>query len=129
MGKKDVLQTVLTDSAAIPQGHYSQAIIHNNVVYVAMQIAIDPHLGVVYGTSGEQAKVALTNIKNILESAGSSLNRVLRVTVYISDISMWNEVNEVYKEFFGNHKPARGVVSVNKLHLDLDVGFEVTAAI
>lgn len=129
MNKKNVLKAVSTDSAAIPQGHYSQAIIHNDIVYVAMQLAIDPHLGVVYGTSGEQAKVALRNIKNILESSGSSLNRVLRVTIYISDISMWNEVNEVYKEFFEDHKPARGVVSVDKLHLDLDVGFEVTAAV
>ncbi|MCL4128436.1 UNVERIFIED_CONTAM: hypothetical protein GTU68_023356 [Idotea baltica] len=94
-----------------------------------MQIAIDPVKGPQVGPVGEQARVALLNVQNILEAAGSSMSRVLRVTVYVSDITLWDEVNLVYSEVFGDHKPVRGVVPVKKLHLGLDVAFEVTAAI
>lgn len=129
MKNNDDIKIVTTELAAIPQGHYSQAVVHNNIVYVAMQLAIDPQNGPQPGSPEEQTVVALKNVKNILEATGSNLNRVLRVTVYISDISLWTEINEVYSEIFGNHKPARGVVPVNKLHLGMDVGFEVTAAL
>jgi len=127
--KMTKIQTISTDRAAPAQGHYSQAVVHEKTVYVAMQIAIDPVRGPQAGSPAEQAKVALENVKNILVAAGSSLEKVLRVTVYISDIAYWSEINSVYSEIFGTHKPARGVVPVGKLHLGLDVGFEVTATL
>ena len=120
---------VNTDKAVKPQGHYSQAVVHNGVVYVAMQIGVDPIDGPVKGDISEQAKVALNNVKEILKEAGSDLSKVLRVTVYVSDISLWEQVNEVYSQFFGEHKPARGIVPCGKLHLGMDVGLEVTAGL
>lgn len=123
------MKIIATDTAAIPQGHYSQAIVHRDTVYVAMQIAIDPHKGPQPGPVASQARLALQNVVNILEAAGSSIDKALRVTIYVSDISFWEEVNEVYKDILGEHRPARGVVSVGQLHMGLDVGFEVTAAL
>ncbi len=128
MTENNEIVYVQTPEAAQPQGHYSQAVVHGGVVYVAMQIAIDPQNGPVSGPVSRQANVALNNVKNILEAAGSSMSRVLRVTVYVSDIAHWGEVNDVYADFFGEHRPARGVVPTKELHLGLDVAFEVTAA-
>ncbi len=129
MSNNSNIEFVKTAKAAMPQGHYSQALIHNGIVYVAMQIAIHPERGPISGSISEQAEIALENVKQILIASGSGIEKVLRVTVYVSDIAHWGEVDKKYREFFGDHKPARGVVPVGKLHLDLDVAFEVTAAV
>ena len=129
MSSNNPMQYINTKKAAPAQGHYSQAIVFGNTIYVSMQLAIDSDNKPHPGNIKQQTKIALKNIKEILSVAGSSLFSTLRVTIYLSDISFWEEVNHVYSEEFGNHKPARGVVPVKKLHLNLDVGFEVTAAI
>jgi reactive intermediate/imine deaminase len=128
MSDRSEIKCVETPLAAKPQGHYSQAVVHGGLVYVAMQIAIDPEKGPQLGPVDNQARVALSNVEQILKAAGSSMDRVLRVTVYLSDISLWGQVNDVYADYFGDHRPARGVVPCKELHLGLDVAFEVTAA-
>jgi 2-iminobutanoate/2-iminopropanoate deaminase len=122
------IQFISTDTAAKPQGHYSQAVSYAGTIFVAMQIAIDPTEGPLNASATDQAKLALQNVSKILEAAGSSLQRALRITVYLSEIALWEEVNKVYSDVLGDHRPARSVVPTGKLHLGLDVGFEVIAA-
>jgi len=124
------IQIIATDSAAKPLGHYSQAVVHNGIVYVATQLGIDPvNLNAEIGSVTTQTERALNNVSEILRAAGSELSRVLRVTVYVSDIMYWDEVNVVYSRIFADHQPARGVIPCNTLHRGYQVAFEVTAAL
>ena len=81
------------------------------------------------GTIEEQARQVLSNIDQVLAACGSRRERVLRCTVYVSDISHWPAVNKVYAEFFGEHRPARAVVPVRELHHGYAIEVEVTAAV
>src|SRR5258708_6177111 len=105
-----MVKYISTEQAAKPLGHYSQATVHNGTIYVATQLGIVPGKPIVVGSIAEQTKAALHNVREILKAAGSDLNKVLRVTVYVSDIRFWDEVNGVYSQFFGEHKPARGII-------------------
>lgn len=100
-----------------PAGHYSPAVVHNGLVYVSGQLPINPVTGQhETGAIAAQTQLVLDNLQRILEASGSSRERVLQVTVYTSDVSLWPEINRVYAEFFGNHKPARAVVPTAPLH-------------
>ena len=124
------MKKISTTKAAQPLGHYSQAVVHNGTVYVATQLGIEPNAEeIVVGSLDEQTKIALNNISAILEEAGSSMSQVLKVTIFIADIAKWDVVNAEYGKFFGEHKPARGVIPCDKLHLGFEVAFDVVAAI
>lgn len=124
------MQTVLTDNAPKPAGHYSQAIEHNGIVYVSGQLPIDPATpDSRVGSIEEQAAQALQNVRAILEAAGSDLGHVLKTTVYVSDIALWGRVNEVYARFFGDHRPARAVVPTRELHFGCQVEIEAVATL
>lgn len=124
------IQPVLTPNAPAPGGHYSQAIIHNGLIYIAGQLPIDPATGEKkLGSIEEQTEQVLANIRAILEAAGSSLNRVLKMTVYISDIELWGKVNEIYARALGEHRPARAVVPIKELHYGFKIEIEAIAAI
>jgi 2-iminobutanoate/2-iminopropanoate deaminase len=124
------IQSILTPNAPAPAGHYSQAIVHNGLVYVAGQLPIDPATGEKkLGPIEEQAERVLANIRAILQAAGSDLDRVLKMTVYISDISLWSRVNEVYTRMLGDHRPARAVVPVKELHYGFQIEIEAIAAL
>lgn len=111
------MHLVSTPNAPAPGGHYAQAVVHQGVIYVSGQLPIDPHTGVhCCGPIEEQTELALKNLAAILDAAGSSLDRVLKTTVYVSDISLWCLVNVVYARVFGNHRPARAVVPTGELH-------------
>jgi len=121
---------ILTPDAPAPAGHYSQAIVHENVVYVSGQLPIDPRTGEKHvGSIEEQTEQALRNVAAILEAAGSDISRVIKTTVYISDITLWDRVNAVYTEFFGEHRPARAVVPTRDLHFGFQVEIEAIAAL
>ena len=77
----------------------------------------------------EQTEQVLANIRAILQAAGSDMNRMLKMTVYVSDIELWGKVNEVYARAFGEHRPARAVVPVNELHYGFKIEIEAIAAI
>jgi len=124
------MRAIFTPNAPKPAGHYSQAIVHAGIVYVAGQLAIDPQTGARRtGSIEEQTEQALKNVAAILEAAGSDLNHVLKTTVYVADIGLWDQVNAVYGTIFGDHRPARAVVPTRDLHYGFLVEIEAVAAI
>lgn len=124
------MNTVLTQEAPVPAGHYSQAIIHHGVVYIAGQLPIKPgQKEHVVGSIEEQTRQTLANLDAILRAAGSNRDKVIRVTVYISDVKHWGQVNAIYAEFFGEHRPARTVVPVGPLHYGYDLELDAIAAV
>lgn len=119
-----------TRLAPQPAGHYSQAVVHNGMVYVSGQLPVKlDRLSSEVGTIEEQTSQVLHNIEQILLAANSDKSKVVKVTVYISDISLWGRVNEVYSHFFGNHKPARTVVPTKELHYGYQIEIEAIAAL
>ncbi len=115
--KVNAMKIVKTLEAPLPGGHYSQAIIHQGLVYVSGQLPIDPKTGEkVLGSIEDQARQALKNLSAILEAADSGLPYVIKTTIYLSDIQYWDRVNHIYADFFGTHRPARAVVPVGTLH-------------
>ena len=124
------MKIVSTDSAPAPAGHYSQAVIHGGLVFVAGQLPKDAETGEIgSGSIVEQTRLVLVNLSRILEAAGSDLEHVLKVTVYVPDISMWGSVNAIYAEFFGDHKPARVVVPTRDLHHGCLIEIDAIAAL
>ena len=124
------MREISTPDAPEPAGHYSQAVVHNNLVYVSGQLPIDPKTGEKrIGSIEEQTEQALKNLAAILRAAGSNLNQVIKTTVYISDIELWGRVNEVYAKFFGEHRPARAVVPTKNLHFGFQIEIEAIAAL
>ncbi|MEM3537808.1 MAG: RidA family protein [Candidatus Korarchaeum sp.] len=123
-----MVEYVFTDRAPKPIGPYSQAVIAGDLVFLAGQIPIDPDTGeVVSGGIREQTRRVLENIKAVLEKAGCSFKDVVSVTVFLKDISHFNEFNEVYNEYFGDVRPARATVQVARLPKDALVEIVVTA--
>lgn len=124
------MQLISTPDAPAPAGHYSQAVVHNGVVYVAGQLAIvagqKEHR---VGSIAEQTEQTLRNVQSILRAAGSDLDRVLQMTIYISDISLWSEVNATYVKVMGEHRPARAVVPVKDLHYGYQIEIQAIAAV
>jgi 2-iminobutanoate/2-iminopropanoate deaminase len=124
------IRTIQTENAPRPGGHYSQAVVHNGLVYVSGQLSIDPRTGEKkLGSIEEQTRQVLMNISEILKAAGSDLGRVLKMTVYISDINLWGKVNEVYAGVMGEHRPARAVIPTGELHYGFLIEIEAIAAI
>ncbi len=124
------MQTVQTDQAPLPLGHYSQAMAHGGLVFVSGQLPINPATGAAAGPSiEEQMEQALANVAAILEAADSGLDRMLKVTIYIADMALWGRANAVYARVLGEHKPARAVVPTLPLHHDYLVEIEAIAAI
>jgi len=124
------MRFVHTDLAPSPGGHYSQAVIHGDTVYVAGQLPIDPgHRDAPPGDAAAQMRQAMANVGAILEAAGSGLAHVLQMTIYVSDIEHWGTVNRVYTELMGDHRPARAVVPVGELHYGFLVEIQAVAAL
>ncbi|HWP36323.1 MAG TPA: RidA family protein [Gemmatimonadales bacterium] len=111
-------------------GHYSHAMVHNGLVFVAGQLPIDPaNPKAPPGPIEQQTERALANVAAILDAAGSGLDRVLQMTIYVSDISLWGAVNAVYARVMGAHKPARAVVPVKELHYGYQIEIQAIAAV
>jgi len=107
---------VATDMAPKAVGPYSQGVVAGGFVFTSGMLGLSPQTGELVGADpAAQARRALNNIKNILEAAGSSLERAVKITLYLTDISSFSEVNEVYAEFFSGDPPARSTVEVGPL--------------
>jgi len=107
---------VATEQAPRAVGPYSQAVIAGGFVFTAGMLALDPQTGDVVGEDiGAQTRQALSNVQGILEAAGSSLDRVVKTTVFLRDIRDFPQMNAVYAEFFPADPPARSTVEVGPL--------------
>ena len=107
---------ISTDSAPAAIGPYSQATVHNNVVYCSGQIALDPHSNeIIEGGVKEQAAQVMENLGKVLEEAGSGFNKVLRCTIFLDSMDDFPVVNEVYGSYFTGNPPARETVAVETL--------------
>lgn len=123
------IRKVETADAPAAGGHYSQAVVHNGLVFVSGQLSIDPQTGEKkLGSIEEQTEQTLRNVAAILQAANSDLGRVLKMTVYVADIELWSAVNTVYARFMGEHRPARAVVPTGKLHYGFLIEIEAIAA-
>lgn len=123
------IKKIQTTDAPAPGGHYSQAIVHNGLVYVSGQLPIDARTGEKrLGSIEEQTELVLRNTGEILRAAGSDLSRVLKMTLYVADINLWSQVNAVYAQVMGEHRPARVVVPVKQLHYGFLIELEAIAA-
>lgn len=121
---------ISTVNAPTPAGHYSQAVVHGGFVFVAGQLPIDPaDPSRPPGTIEDQTSRALSNVAAILEAAGTSLARVVQMTVYVSDVSVWGKVNAVYAGVMGSHRPARAVVPSGELRHGMLIEIQAIAAI
>ncbi|HEY6806273.1 MAG TPA: RidA family protein [Pyrinomonadaceae bacterium] len=119
-----------TPNAPKPAGHYSQGVVHNGLVFVSGQLAIDPKTGEKkLGSIGEQTEQALANVHGILQAAGSDWDKVLKMTLFVSDIDLWSAVNEVYIRVLGDNRPARAVIPCGPLHYGFLIEIEAIAAV
>ena len=124
------MRSIETLSAPTPAGHYAQAVVFNEMVFVAGQLPIDPdRRDAPPGTMEQQTERTLKNVAAILEAAGSDLQHVLQLTVYVADIEQWGAVNTVCARMFGAHRPARAVVPVKELHYGYGIEIQAIAAV
>jgi 2-iminobutanoate/2-iminopropanoate deaminase len=120
------MKYISTPEAPQPAGHYSQAVEYQGLIFVAGQV---PRPGREPPASIEdQASLTLSNLAAILEAAGSGMDRVLKVTVYLTEIETWDRVNVVYARFFGAHRPARTVVPIGALRNNYRIEVDAIAA-
>ena len=121
------MEYVKTEQAPQAIGPYSQAVKVNGMVYTSGAIPLNAAGELVEGGIKEQTNQVFANLKTILEEAGSGLQQVIKATVFIQDMNEFAELNEVYAEHFGDHKPARSTVEVARLPKDVRVEIEVIA--
>ncbi|MDE0897984.1 MAG: RidA family protein [Longimicrobiales bacterium] len=124
------LTYVHTDNAPAAIGPYSQAIVVEGFVFCSGQIPLDPNTGeLLTGSVTEQTELVLRNLRAVLEAAGSSLDQVVKTTVFLSDMNTFGEMNDVYARHFGDHRPARAAVQAGALPKFCDVEIECIARI
>jgi len=124
------IQQIETPNAPKPAGHYSQGVVHNGILYVSGQLSIDPKTGErKLGSIEEQTEQALNNVHGIIKTAGSDWDKVLKMTLYVADINLWDAVNKVYISILGEHRPARAVIPTGPLHHGFLIEIDAVAAI
>lgn len=123
-------QIINTSKAPQPIGAYNQAIISNGFVFTAGQVPIDPDTGnLIEGNFKERVRRVLMNLKSILEEAGTDLSNVAKFTVFLTDISNYTEVNEVFNEFIRDSEaPVRSLIEVSSLPAGADIEIDCIAA-
>lgn len=121
-------QYIVTDKAPAPIGPYSQAIRAGGLIYVSGQIPIDPASGaLVEGDIAAQTRQVLKNLAAILDAAGSGLGKVVKTTIFLTNLDDFARLNQVYAEYLGESKPARATVQVSRLPKEVLVEIEAVA--
>lgn len=112
-----------------PKGHYAPGVEHDGLIYVSGQLPMSLDTREAFtGDIGEQTELALRNVEAVLHAAASDLDHVLQMTIYVSDMEMWDEVNKKYAEVMGDHRPARAIVPVKELHFGTQIEIQAVAA-
>ncbi len=125
--KKEIIKT---DKAPAPIGPYNQAVKAGNMLFVSGQVAIDPATGeVLSGTVEEETTLVMNNLDAILKTAGAGFDNVVKTTIFLSDMALFAQVNEVYGKFFTGDYPARETVAVKGLPKNVNVEISVIAAV
>jgi len=122
-------KTVQTANAPAAIGPYSQAVTYGGLVFLSGQLGIIPATGIIPEDFATQTRQALDNVRAVVEAAGSSLERVLSVDVFLIDMGRFGEFNEIYSTYFTSHKPARAAVAVAALPREAQVEVRVVAAL
>jgi 2-iminobutanoate/2-iminopropanoate deaminase len=126
MGKK----IIKTDKAPAPIGPYNQAIIANGMLFISGQIPIDPATGDLISDSIEsEAAQVMKNLEAILTEAGAAFTNVVKTTIFLSDMALFAQVNEVYGKYFGEDAPARETVAVKGLPKNVNVEISMIAVL
>lgn len=124
------MEKIKLPNAPEPKGHYSPAVEHNGLIFVSGQLPMNHLTGEVEtGDIELQTEIALRNVEAILQAAGSDLNHVLQMTIYVSEMDDWGKVNEVYATILGEHKPSRAIVPVKDLHFGTKIEIQAIAAV
>jgi 2-iminobutanoate/2-iminopropanoate deaminase len=124
------MKKIKLPNAPEPAGHYSSAVEHNGLIFVSGQLPRDAVTGEVEtGSIEAQTELALRNVEAILKEAGSDLNHVLQMTIYVSEMELWDRVNTVYASVLDGHKPARAIVPVKDLHFGTKIEIQAIAAV
>lgn len=122
------MKVISTPSAPQPVAAYSQGIVANGFVYTAGQVGLDAASGLLVDGIEAQAERALTSVKNIVEAAGLSVADIVKVTIFVTDLSQFALVNAIYARFVGDHRPARSTIGVAALPLGAMIEVEAIAA-
>lgn len=121
---------ISTKKAPAAIGPYSQGVVAGNLVFTSGQLPIDPYTGDLVSDDIKLAtRTSLENVKSILEEAGSSIEKVIKVTVYVTNMDDFSKINDVYSEYFTEHKPARSLVEVSRLPKDGLIEIEAVATL
>lgn len=118
---------IMSDKAPAAAGPYSHAVKAAGLIFTAGQLAIDPETGKVAGDAETQARQTLTNIKHVLEASGTSLDKVIKVTVFATKLEYFADLAKVYTDFFNEPFPARSGMEVSRLPMDSMFEIEVIA--
>lgn len=125
------MKTIIsTPKAPAAIGPYSQAVLVNGMLFTSGVIPIDPETNtLVQGDVETQARQAIGNLKNLIEASGSSMEKIVKTTVFIKDMNDFGKINDIYKEFFTSDFPARSCVEVARLPKDVLIEIEAIAVV
>jgi 2-iminobutanoate/2-iminopropanoate deaminase len=124
------IEVIHTDDAPRANGHYSQAMVHGGTVYVSGQLGRGPQMSdEEAGDITVQTRRALASLAAIVKAGGSDMSRLLKVNLYVADISLWPAVNAEYEKALGSHKPARAIVPTKSLHFVALIEIDAIAAV
>ena len=129
-GRIDLIMSkvISTDKAPAAIGPYSQAIEVNGMVFTSGVIPVDPQTGVIPATIEEQANQAFSNLKNLIEASGATIDKVIKTTVFIKEMNDFGKINEIYATYFKEPYPARSCVEVARLPKDVMLEVEAVVA-
>ncbi len=123
------MKKIYPESMPVPKGYYSPAVVHNGTVYVSGQLAINEKGEPQISSIEDEVRQCMKNIEIILKASGSDLQHILKVNVFIADISNWPMFNQVFAEIMGDHRPARIVVPCNQLNYGCGIEIDCIAAV
>ena len=122
-----MIKTVTSDKSPAAIGPYSQAVKVGNLVYTSGQIPMTPEGELITGDIHDQARQVLVNLQNLLEASGSSLDKVIKTTIYLTNMDDFIAINTIYAEFFVGRFPARSTVAVKTLPKNVDIEIDAIA--